>query len=41
MLRSERRMLLIDIVPGSRYDRNVLRLAFVAPDIQSAILDGR
>ena len=41
MLRTERGMPVIDTAPGSPYDRNILRLAFFAPDIQRAILDGR
>lgn len=41
MLRSERGMPLIETAPGSPYDRNILRLAFLAPDIQRAILDGK
>ncbi len=41
MLRSERGLPLIDAAPGSPYDRNILRLAFLAPDIQRALLDGR
>lgn len=41
MLRSERGMPMIDSAPRSRYDRAILRLAFLAPDIQRAILEGR
>ncbi|MHA7819627.1 MAG: recombinase family protein [Erythrobacter sp.] len=41
MLRSERGMPIIDTSPASPYDRNILRRAFLAPDIQRAILDGR
>lgn len=41
MLRTERGMPVLDASPGSPYDRNILRLAFLAPDIQRAILDGR
>lgn len=32
---------LVAIAPGSPYDRNLLRLAFLAPDIQRDILAGR
>ncbi|MFZ1742941.1 MAG: recombinase family protein, partial [Pontixanthobacter sp.] len=32
---------LIQTAPASPYDRSILRLAFLAPDIQQAILDGR
>ncbi|MGB7418157.1 MAG: hypothetical protein WA918_03155 [Erythrobacter sp.] len=41
MLRTERTLPLIDAAPSSPYDRNILRLAFLAPDIQRAILAGR
>ncbi|MEL6485593.1 MAG: recombinase family protein [Pseudomonadota bacterium] len=41
MLRAERSMPILDAAPSSPYDRNILRLAFLAPDIQRAILDGR
>ncbi|WFL77814.1 recombinase family protein [Altererythrobacter arenosus] len=41
MLRSERGMPVMETAPGSPYERNILRLAFLAPDIQRAILDGR
>lgn len=41
MLRTERGLPVIDTAPSSPYDRNILRLAFLAPDIQRAILDGR
>ena len=41
MLRTERGLPLVDTAPDSPYDRNILRLAFLAPDIQRAILDGR
>lgn len=41
MLRTERGMPVMDASPGSPYDRNILRLAFLAPDIQRDILDGR
>ena len=41
LLRSVRGLPLLDAAPGSPYDRNILRLAFLAPDIQRAILDGR
>ena len=41
MLRSERGMPVMDTAPSSPYNRNILRLAFLAPDIQRAILDGR
>ena len=40
MLRTERGMLVTDAAPRSPYDRSVLRLAFLAPDIQQAILEG-
>ena len=40
MLRSERGLPIMDTAPSSPYDRNILRLAFLAPDIQRAILDG-
>ncbi|MBI1391921.1 MAG: hypothetical protein GC152_04185 [Alphaproteobacteria bacterium] len=41
MLRTERGMPLMDTAPGSPHDRKILRLAFLAPDIQRAVLDGR
>ena len=41
MLRTDRGMPVMDASPSSPYDRNLLRLAFLAPDIQRAILDGR
>lgn len=41
MLRTERGMPILDAAPRSPYDRMVLRLAFLAPDIQRAILEGR
>lgn len=41
MLRNERGMPMIDSAPRSPYDRAILRLAFLAPDIQRAILEGR
>ena len=41
MLRKERGMPIMEASPSSPYDRNILRLAFLAPDIQRAILDGR
>ncbi|MEE4539707.1 MAG: recombinase family protein, partial [Erythrobacter sp.] len=41
MLRTERGLPVIDTAPSSPYDRNILRLAFLAPDIQRAILAGR
>ncbi|WP_252258322.1 recombinase family protein [Erythrobacter aurantius] len=41
MLRTERSFPVLDASPGSPYDRNILRLAFLAPDIQRAILEGR
>ena len=31
----------MDALPGSPHDRNILRLAFLAPHIQRAILEGR
>jgi hypothetical protein len=41
MLRRERGMPLIDASPVSPYDRKLLRLAFLAPDLQRDILAGR
>ncbi len=41
ILRTERGMPMIDGSPRSPYDRFILGLAFLAPDIQRAILDGR
>ena len=41
MLRAERGLPVMNASPPSPYDRNILRLAFLAPDIQRAILDGR
>lgn len=41
MLRTERGLPILETAPDSPYDRNILRLAFLAPDIQRAILDGR
>ncbi|MDC8755192.1 recombinase family protein [Erythrobacter sp. sf7] len=41
MLRTKRGLPMIDSAPRSPYDRAILRLAFLAPDIQRAILEGR
>lgn len=41
MLRTERGLPTIASAPSSHYDRAVLRLALLAPDIQQAILAGR
>ena len=41
MLRTVRGMPVMDTAPDSPYDRNILRLAFLAPDIQRAIFAGR
>ncbi|NVD45338.1 recombinase family protein [Qipengyuania atrilutea] len=41
MVRTERGLPILDVAPSSPYDRNIFRLAFLAPDIQRAILDGR
>ncbi|MGB3806416.1 MAG: hypothetical protein WA936_04390 [Erythrobacter sp.] len=41
MLRTERGMPLIDAAPRSPYDRFILGLALLAPDIQRAPLEGR
>lgn len=41
MLKTERGMPVITSVPTSPYDSNILRLAFLAPDIQRAFLEGR
>ncbi|MEM1194458.1 MAG: recombinase family protein, partial [Pseudomonadota bacterium] len=41
MLTTQRGMPLIGAAPASPYDRAILRLALLAPDIQRAILDGR
>ena len=41
MLDTQRGMPIITSVPTSPYDRSILRLAFLAPDIQSALLEGR
>lgn len=41
MLRTERGLPMIDRSPRSPYDRFILGLAFLAPDIQRAILEGR
>lgn len=41
MIRAERGMPVVETAPTSPYDRNILRLAFLAPSIQRAILDGR
>lgn len=35
------RLARLGTAPTSPYDRNILRLAFLAPDIQRAILEGR
>ena len=32
---------IVEAVPGPRYQRRLLRLAFLSPDIQRAILAGR
>lgn len=40
-LRTERGMPLVETAPRSPYERSILRLAFLAPDIQQAILEGR
>ena len=41
MLVRENGLPLVHTAPVSPYDRSILRLAFLAPDIQRAILDGR
>ncbi len=41
MLSTERGLPTIEAAPTSPYDRSILRLAFLAPDIQQAILEGR
>ena len=41
MLTFERGLPLMTTAPASLYDRMILRLALLAPDIQQAILDGR
>ena len=41
MLSTERGLPTIEAAPTSPYDRSILRLAFLAPDIQQAILDSR
>lgn len=41
MLSSERGKPVIHAAPVSPYDRKILRLAFLAPDIQRAIVTGR
>lgn len=40
-LSAERGLPTIEAAPTSPYDRNILRLEFLAPDIHQAILDGR
>jgi site-specific DNA recombinase len=41
MLKTERGLPAIAASPSSHYDRAILRLALLAPDIQQAILTGR
>ncbi len=41
MLATNRGLPTMEAAPPSPYDHNILRLAFLAPDIQQAILDGR
>jgi len=41
MTRRERGMPVVEIAPPSPYDRKILRLAFLAPDLQRDILAGR
>lgn len=41
MARTERGLPILDTAPDSPYARNILRLAFLAPDIQRDILAGR
>lgn len=41
MLTFARGLPTMDTAPASPYDRTILRLAFLAPDIQQAILHGR
>lgn len=41
MLATDRGLPTMEAAPPSPYDRNILRLAFLAPDIQQAVLEGR
>lgn len=41
MLKTRRGMPLVTTIPTSPYDRNILLLASLAPDIQQAFLEGR
>ena len=41
LTRREQGIPLVDAAPGSQYDRMILRLAFLAPDLQRDILAGR
>ena len=41
MLKTKRGMPIVESAPNSPYDRNILRMAFLAPDIQRDILAGR
>ncbi|NTZ42356.1 recombinase family protein [Altererythrobacter sp. SALINAS58] len=41
MISRERGLPLVEVAPASQYDRRILRLAFLAPDLQRDILAGR